>query len=199
MIQVLAPDMTEPHEREGLALPESNETILLARFVRGDRAAFDRLVALHAPHVSRLAYRLLGWHGEVDDIVQEVFLAALEHGHKFRGDTSLAGWLSAITLNKCRSHLRRRILKLKWLRSRPHEEPSEAPADAGAIRADTSVRVRAAVRALPARDREVIVLYYLEGRPVSEISHMLGDSENAVDVRLHRARKKLKDLLGEFV
>jgi RNA polymerase sigma-70 factor (ECF subfamily) len=176
-----------------------DDKILLDRFVAGEREAFEQFVALHGPRVSRLAYRLLGWHGDVDDIVQDVFVAALENGHKFRGDSGLQQWITTITLNKCRSHLRRKFLKLKWLRSRSPEEPSDVSSDVDPLRDETSSRVRTAVRALPPRDREVIVLYYLEDRTVAQMSQLLGDSENAIDVRLHRARKKLKELLGEFM
>jgi RNA polymerase sigma-70 factor (ECF subfamily) len=150
--------------------------------------------------VTRLAYRLLGWQGaEVEDIVQDVFLAALEHAHKFRGDNGLSQWLTAITLNRCRSQIRRRFLKLKWLRSRPPEEPIDAAADTGSLRDETSAKVRAAVRTLPPRDREVVVLYYLEDRSTAQISELLHVSENAIDVRLHRARKRLREILEGFV
>jgi RNA polymerase sigma-70 factor (ECF subfamily) len=172
----------------------------VARFVRGDRDAFDQIVSLHGPRVTRLAYRLLGWQGaQVEDVVQDVFLAALENGHKFRGDNGLSQWLTAITLNRCRSHIRRRVLTLKWLRSRPPDEPIDAAADAGSLRDETSAKVRSAVRTLPPRDREVVVLYYLEDRSTSQISQILGASENAIDVRLHRARKRLREILEGFV
>jgi RNA polymerase sigma-70 factor (ECF subfamily) len=166
--------------------------------VRGDRAAFERVVALYERRVARLAHRLLGWIGDVDDVVQDVFLAVYEQSHKFRGDSELWPWLTAITVNKCRSRLRRHFLKLRWLRSVDPFTAHEAEADRDSLRDETSAKVRTAVRALPARDREVIVLYYLEDRPVAEISQLLGSSENAIDVRLHRARKRLKELLGNF-
>ena len=166
--------------------------------MRGDRAAFERVLALYERRVARLAQRLLGWVGDVEDVVQDVFLAVYEQSHKFRGDSDLWPWLTAITVNKCRSRLRRHFLKLRWLRSVVDEPPTSEGADRDSLRDETSAKVRTAVRALPARDREVVVLYYLEDRPVAEISQLLGSTENAIDVRLHRARKRLKELLGEF-
>ena len=166
--------------------------------MQGDRDAFERLVALYEPRVARLAQRLLGWVGDVEDVVQDVFLAVYEQGHKFRGDNEIWPWLTAITVNKCRSRMRRHFLRLRWLKSRPPEEPQLDAADHESLRDETTIKVRTAVRALPARDREVVVLYYLEDRPVAEISRLLGATENAIDVRLHRARKRLKELLGEF-
>jgi RNA polymerase sigma-70 factor (ECF subfamily) len=183
---------------EGFGGAPVDEQLLLRRFVRGDRDAFERIVARYERRVARLAQRLLGWIGDVDDVVQDVFLAVYEQGHKFRGDSDLWPWLTAITVNKCRSRMRRHFLKLRWLNSRPAEGPQSNSADRDSLRDETSTKVRTAVRALPAKDREVIVLYYLEDRPVAEISRMLGSSENAIDVRLHRARKRLKEMLGEF-
>lgn len=183
---------------EGLGLASADEQLLLDKFVQGDRDAFERLVALYERRVARLAHRLLGWIGDVEDVVQDVFLAVYEQGHKFRGDSELWPWLTAITVNKCRSRMRRHFLKLRWLRNRAPEALGNESSDQDSLRDETSTKVRTAVRALPPKDREVIVLYYLEDRPVVEISRLLGSSENAIDVRLHRARKRLKELLGEF-
>ena len=186
-----------PRLWEGFGLAPVDEQLLLAKFVRGDRDAFERIVALYERRVARLAHRLLGWIGDVEDVVQDVFLAVYQQGHKFRGDSDLWPWLTAITVNKCRSRMRRHFLKLRWIHSRS-PGPESAGADCDSLRDETSAKVRTAVRALPAKDREVIVLYYLEDRPVAEISRMLHSSENAIDVRLHRARKRLKEMLGDF-
>ena len=64
---------------------------------------------------------------------------------------------------------------------------------------ETSAKVRSAVQALGAKDREVIVLYYLEELPAAEIAELLGLSANAVDVRLHRARARLKEKLAGLI
>ena len=69
------------------------------------------LVALHQQRVSRLVYRLLGWRGEVEDIVQDVFLAALKSHKNFREESSQWTWLAAITINRCRTHRRRKLLE----------------------------------------------------------------------------------------
>lgn len=179
--------------------PGRTEPLGLAdRIARGDAEAFEALVAVYQPRVTRLAHRLLGWSGDVDDIVQDVFLAVLRHRSGYRQDASLWTWLTAITLNICRSHLRRREV-LKKLASAfvPHKPP--AAADAGALEDEVAREVRAAVAGLPARDREVIVLFYLEHRAVTEMSSLLGASTNAIDVRLHRARNKLREMLKRFM
>jgi RNA polymerase sigma-70 factor (ECF subfamily) len=161
-----------------------------------EQDGFEQLVALHAPRVRRLAHRLLGWRNasDVEDVVQDVFLAALEKLNNFRGDAQVSTWLTTITLNRCRTHRRPRLLKLKWLTHR--DEPAS---DGQAIEDETSARVRQAVQELSAKDREVIVLFHLEEQPIAEIAKLLGAKANAIEVRLHRARQRLKETLGDLV
>lgn len=184
---------------DGDPLPtEREDDGLVARLARGDQAAFDALVAAHQDRVSRLAYRLLGWSGDVDDVVQEVFLAAWKALPRFQGRSSLATWLTRITINECR-RLRRR-----WGRVL-HREPVETgractpAADSRMMNAETFGRVRRAVAALPVRYREVVVLHYLEQIPIGMVSELLGMSTNRVAVLLHRARAKLKSKLADLM
>jgi len=80
----------------------TRESIILALMERGDDSAFEQLVGAYQDHVARTAYRLMGWSGETQDVVQEVFLAALKNLGRFRGRSSLSTWLTAITVNECR-------------------------------------------------------------------------------------------------
>ena len=104
----------------------------------------------HQP-VTRLAHRLLGWSAaaDVEDVVHDVFLAAFKQKDRFRGDASEWTWLAAITINRCRTHRRRQLLRFKWLRSvrpaNPKNEPPRAEQD------ETAHRVHRAVAALPPR------------------------------------------------
>ncbi len=148
--------------------------------------------------VTRLARRLLGWHaGEVEDVVHDVFLAALTKRDRFRGDASPWTWLAAITINRCRSHRRRQLVRLKWWRATtPMAQSASEPRESAIERDEAGARVREAVAALPAKDREVVVLYYLEELTVVQVSAVVGASTGAVEVRLHRARAKLRQLLA---
>jgi RNA polymerase sigma factor (sigma-70 family) len=157
--------------------------------------AFDRLVAENQDRVARLVYRLSGWHGDVDDLVQDVFLAAFKGLRDFRDESTQWTWLARIAINRCRSHRRRKILEFRWLKRAAADGVAETVPNLE--RDETSQQVRKAVATLHAKDREVIVLYYIEDWPVAEISQALGVSPAAIDVRLHRARQKLRDLLKE--
>lgn len=168
------------------------------RLARGEAEAFESLVEMYQPRVTRLAHRLLGWSEDVDDIVQDVFLAVLRHRRGYRQDASLWTWLTTITLNQCRSHIRRRSL-LRKLSSVFVARNAVEPADAAAVADEVAHEIRSAVSALPPRDREVIVLFYLEHRSGSDISRILGASTNSIDVRLHRARSKLRQSLRHLM
>jgi RNA polymerase sigma-70 factor (ECF subfamily) len=177
-----------------------DERSLAQRFAEGDAAAFEAVVAIHRPRITRLVYRLLGWPADVDDMVQEVFLAALTKCRKFRGESALATWLTVIALNKCRTHRRGLISRWRTVR-RASRRPVQlqSPADAAAEKEDTLAQVRDAIKKLAGRDREVIVLHYLEDRGVGEMAELLKLKTNAVEVRLHRARQRLKKLLELLV
>jgi len=157
---------------------------------------FAALIAEHGPRVARLARRLLGWPSEVEDVAQEVFLSAWRALPEFRGQAALSTWLFRITVNACRRQRRRRLLRpWMWYR-RP--DVSEA-VDIASGRSETAARVRAAVRALPARYREVVVLHYLENLNSTEIGQILELKPNTVAVRLNRARQCLREMLGDLL
>ena len=180
-----------------LTVDESGEdrAVGLADERENSADGFDRLVAEHSERVARLVYRLVGWRGDVDDIVQDVFLAALKGFKGFRDESSQWTWLAAIAINRCRSFRRRRLLEFRWLKSAAANGAAEA--ESSLERDETCERVRRAVGELGVKDREVIVLYYLEDWPVRRIGEALGVSQDAINVRLHRAREKLRGLLKE--
>ena len=178
---------------------------LAERFAAGEPAAFDELVAIYQPRITRTVFRLTAWgrRGDVEDIVQEVFLAALTHSQRFRGSASLSTWLTAIAINKCRSHRRRlSVLWRRFVQASPKETEAAGRMPSGEdtlSSAETSARVRSAVAALPPRDREVVVLRYFEHLSPGEIATLTRQSKNAIEVRLHRARARLAEAVRELV
>jgi RNA polymerase sigma-70 factor (ECF subfamily) len=191
----------------GSAAPD--EAVLARRFAAGEAAAFDEVVVAYQSRVTRLANRLLGWREgrgdahDVDDAVQDVFLAALANARRCRGGTKgMWPWLATITVNTCRSIRRRAWVRLRFIRQALAAGSPMPDAPTNAVEADDRTRkVREAVSRLGGRDREVVVLHYLEGMRPSDVAEVLGVSRNAVEVRLHRARAKLKtelELDAEF-
>jgi RNA polymerase sigma-70 factor (ECF subfamily) len=164
------------------------------------RAAFDRIVDEYSGEIAVLANRLLGWPGEVEDVVQDVLLCAYLGLKKFRWECSLKTWLFTITVNKCRTYRYKRMLRLKII-SRAITESSFAQwraQESTSMDREIFEHVRRAVKALPRKCREVVVLRYLQELPTDEICRILDISNNTLQVRLHRARRVLKRNLADL-
>jgi len=170
------------------------------QFGRGDDSAFDAIVERHSAEIAALANRLLGWPGDVEDVVQEVFIAAFLGLRRFRAQCRLRTWLFAITVNKCRSWRLRRRRSVSVVRIDDPEAIAgpDAGSDGVAMNEETFARVRRAVQALPQKYREVVVLKYLQGLETHEACELLNLTVNAMQVRLNRARARLREQLGDL-
>lgn len=188
----------------GLAYNEEIKDKSLIKKAWLDRdAVLETIVREYSSDIARLANRLLGWPGEVDDIVQEVFLAAYTGLKKFRYECDIKSWLFRITINKCRTYRYKKLLRFKFSEKFAGSIASETSSDANEkqIKDETFESVRKAVSDLPAKYREAVVLKYLQEMKTSNIMQTLGITENTLNVRLSRARellgKKLADLMKE--
>ncbi len=169
--------------------------------------SFDKLVADHQDQITRLVHRLLGWSGDVEDVVQDVFVDALKSYSNFHGRSRAITWFTRIAINRCRSHQRRRWIR-RMLPLPQSEHTRFASGSRGGEREafqfqiesqETSSQVHAAIRQLKQTDRELIVLRYLEEQSIDEIAHTLGKSTGAVNVRLNRARARLEKILAPIL
>ncbi|MEM6672699.1 MAG: RNA polymerase sigma factor [Planctomycetota bacterium] len=178
--------------------------------VRGDASSeeseeFERRVRAAWPGTVRLVERLLAWPGsasDVEDVVQDVLLAAWRGRRTFRGEAEWTTWLHTITVRRTRNAARARSRRERWF-GRPDTDAvrdAEAQGD-GATPPMESDEVRRSLGRLRHADREVLVLRYLESLDVEEIAVRLGLQRAAVDARLSRARKRLGELLdgGEML
>lgn len=173
----------------------SEDVSLVEQFCRGDESAFVRIVELHSEDISELANRLLGWPGDVEDIVQDIFLAAFINLKKFRFECSLKTWLFTITINKCRSNRYKRMLHQRLSATAAIEHTTDDTLGDK----ETCEQVRRVVASLPAKYREPVVLKYLQELESEQICGILSLSRNALHVRLSRARERLKQKLAELM
>jgi RNA polymerase sigma factor (sigma-70 family) len=176
-----------------------DDELLVEQFCRGDESAFERIVEQYSDDVAAFANRLLGWPGDVEDVVQDIFLAAFLGLKKFRCDCSLKSWLFTITMNKCRTNHNRRWLRLRRFSQEIDKVSFSSACEEKYMDADEFRHVRRAVEALPARYREPVVLRYLQEIDTDETSRILGISKNTLNVRLSRARKRLREDLAELI
>ena len=177
-----------------------DDRLLVEKFNRGDETVLETIIARYSVDVAALANRLLGWPGDVEDITQDIFLAAFVGLKRFRCECSLKTWLFTITINKCRTWRHGRMLRLRLFARAPGRVSfsSAHGADKKPTDNDSFSRVRNAVRALPEKYRQVVVLKYLQELPTDQVSRILGISQNTLQVRLSRARSLLKQDLAEL-
>ncbi|MCA1704126.1 MAG: RNA polymerase sigma factor [Actinobacteria bacterium] len=176
----------------------SDEAELLAAAKAGDAGAREALVKATYADAYTLAYRLTGNEEDARDVVQEAYLRAFRSLKKFRGDARFSTWMHRITANCASTHLTRRgknrheeLTDETLVVDERHESDPEASAEVGDLRD----QVNLALADLPPRLRAVVVLRDVYDLPHDAIAAELGISEAAAKVRLHRARRKLRERL----
>jgi len=173
-------------------LSDQPDAALIAHFLDGDEGAFRALYERHTPRLRMLVQRLLGRdRHELDDVVQEVWLAASRGVHAFRGDAKFGTWLSAIGVRVAYNRLP--------LRSAEDSELSEdipSPAEGSPA---TVIDLERAIAALPDHQRVVVVLHDVEGFTHEEIGEQLGMAIGTSKATLSRARHALRRALTEGV
>ena len=179
------------------------EEELLEQARRGENAARTELVMRHGRQLFGLAAALLGGgDADVNDVVQETFLAAFDGGLKaFKGNASLATWLSGVLINRVRK-LRR------YRRSRPAgpledalRQPSandQALSRSPATQVEQRIDVATMLDSLPPEYREVIVLREWQQMSYAEMASVLGVPERTAETRLTRARRMLRQRFGGY-
>jgi RNA polymerase sigma-70 factor (ECF subfamily) len=170
---------------------------LVRRAGLGETAAVQALVARKLGRVLSLAERMLGDRAEAEDVAQEAFLRVWRIAPRWRpGAAKFDTWLHRVTLNLCLDRLRRR-------RERPAADPPDSPdpgpaPDRGLIAADVGRRVRAALQALPTRQRQAIVLCHYQELGNIEAASLMGVSVEALESLLSRGRRALKAALADL-
>ena len=154
-----------------------------------DKAGFTHAVEQYQNMVYRTALHALGSPQDADDAVQEVFLRLFRYKAPFESEEHLRRWLLQVTVNCCRD-----VLKSPWRKRRVSWE--ELPETPVFDRPEQAALYRE-VMALPEKYRTVLNLFYYEELSVREIGELLGVGESTVTTRLARARRRLKERLGE--
>ena len=166
------------------------------RLQAGDELAYRGLIERYQNRILRLAYGILRSREEAEEVAQLVFVKVFLSIKYFAGRSSLFAWIYRIAANECYSALRKRGIEVS-IDSSDSQGPSNhytrtlaqssSPCDALVLRN----YLNRLLAALPERDRHLLLLRELEGLSVAELAEATGLSENAVKIRLFRARQRL--------
>ncbi len=170
---------------------DAEETALVDRATRGDPAAFDALVRRHLPGALVAAERLLGDRADAEDLVQDAFLRALDRLPLLDPNRPFGPWFFTLLRNLGINQLRAKRVR--------HTEPElldaaspDALPDEEMERAEVRERFDAALAALTPRQREIVMLFEVEGWKGAEIAEHLGLTPENVRWHLHQAKKSLR-------
>ncbi len=151
--------------------------------------------ALFSTYHDRIRRYILGMvrdAGEAEDLTQETFLRAHSRLDTLRDPNAARGWLYRVATNACLDHLRRRVPEVPMDGERASAAPS---AQEMTERKETSACVQRCLDFLSDRYRAVLLLHEIHGLTAPEIAELLGVETGAVKIRLHRARRKLQQLM----
>jgi len=182
-------------ERVVTAEQESQSAALMRLAQAGDQMAYASLLAMLTSVARQFARGRLGAVPWIDDVVQETLLAGHRARHTWQPDRSFAPWFYAILSNRLIDVLRReRRVSSREMGADAKDLPE--PAIAGDSDSIDVEAIRAAVAALPSRQREVIEQLKFEDRSVRDVAGRLNMSESAVKITAHRGYRALRRLLG---
>jgi RNA polymerase sigma-70 factor (sigma-E family) len=160
----------------------------------GAEAAVTALYEAHALGLVRLAYVMLGDRSAAEDVVQEAFGGLYRRWAHLSDQDKALQYVRSAVLNGSRSALRRRR---NADRAHGVHQPAAASAEAAALSGEERREVMRALRLLPHRQREVLVLRFYLDEPEAEIARFMGISQSTVRSTGHRALAALGRLLGE--
>ncbi len=187
-------------------LVAEDEKILIAASQRGDEQAFARLVTRHKEKAVNLAYAMIGNYEDAKDLSQEAFVKAYLALPRFQMKSKFSTWFYRILMNTAKDFLRKKKGK-SFVVNRTEEDASlfDSIPDLSqrpeklVLNEELSVRMSAAVKGLPEKQRWIFTLRFMEGMPLAEIAETAGVSEGTVKATLHFAVAKFKKEMTPYI
>ena len=164
----------------------------------GDADAFEELYRQHAGRLFNLTSRMVGSSQEAEDLLQEVFLHAYRKLDSFRGESSLGTWLYRLGMNQCLDHLRGRQARMNQATESLDQDGAAEPMSPSSTTpvAVSRMDLERAIGKLPHGCRAAFLLHDVEGFEHREVAAMLGVSEGTSKSQVHKARRRLRQLLS---
>jgi RNA polymerase sigma-70 factor (ECF subfamily) len=174
-------------------VPEEGDVVSLVAAARdGDRGAFGALYQRYARMVHGI---LLGRVpvGDVEDLVQDVFVRAMRQVHTLRDVKCFGAWLATVARNRANDYHRRSVELVEFTEEAPHGAVRRGSGGAG----DDGAAILGIIRGLPEAYRETLILRLVEGLTGPEIAERTGLTAGSVRVNLHRGMQMLREKLGD--
>ncbi|MFP5351965.1 MAG: RNA polymerase sigma factor [Actinomycetota bacterium] len=193
--------MRRPSDHRDGTPAERVSSDVIERCRNGDERAWGQLVEATYRDVYSLCLRILGDPHDAAEATQDAYLKAWRGLSGFRGDAMFETWLYRVASNSALSKHRGRRRRQSHEAGVQDDVLTELPAS-GSVEAIAGARIEvraleAALARLPEQHRTAVVLRDVYGMSIEEIATQLAISETAAKVRVHRARKKLKQLIFE--
>lgn len=177
------------------APPAENDEHLIRQFKDGNPNAFNELYQRHISNVHRRV-RFVIPESDVEDVTQEVFLAALKSLPSFRGEAQFITWLRTLTNRKVAEYYRKRNRKREAPQV-PLMDGSDHADENGANIMEERILLRKALKQIPDQYREMILLRFAEGLQFNEIAELTGQNLEATKSLFRRAVAALRNHLDE--
>jgi RNA polymerase sigma-70 factor, ECF subfamily len=180
-------------------MADFDERELVDRCRTGDDTAFAELVDRYKDLVYGLVHRMVSDRSQVDDLAQEVFLKVHRGLPYFRGEARLSTWIFRIVQNVCTQARARRPREVSFAREgQDGEEQVFEPGSADRTFAEIELRDRLdkAIAQLPENYRLLVAAHYLKGVQYEALAAALDLPLGTVKTHLHRAKRRLRELLG---
>lgn len=188
--------------------PGIGDAELVARVVSGDGAAFELLMRRHNRRLYRIARSVLRDDADAEDALQEAYLAAYRAIGSFRGEASLATWLSRLVLNHCLARRRREHRRASIVAIVPESPATDSQWDPGTevetpdralVRSELRELLERKVGELPEAFRTVFMMRCVEELTVEETAELLDIPQATVRTRQFRARSLLRESLAQEI
>ncbi len=157
---------------------------------RGDLEAFEEIVRRHQAWAWRVAYRFLGHEEDAADVVQDSFLRLLDAGNRYRPAASFKTYLYQVVSRLCLDRAKKK--RPVYVKEVPEIADPSPHADETMVQDETAAAVRAALDALPPRQRMAVVLKYYEGLSYTDIAGAMRITVKAAERLLANARQSLQ-------
>lgn len=182
--------------RLALVRAHAGDETIVVRLRAGDRTAIAALFDRHAEAIERVLHRVLGLDAEIPDLLQDVFVHAMQGASRYKGELgSVLPWLVQIAVRSARKHIRRRTTR-RWLGLTDTDELPDVPAAIDPEQQAALARVYRVLDRMPARERIPFALRFVDGMQLVEVADACELSLATAKRRLAKARARFTAMAG---